>query len=155
MSQNERDLVQNILDASEQIFSSIPVVIPQEWFSSDLTVAQLRILLYLQMNGSARMSAIASGLDITLPTATGIVDNLVKKDLVTRETNTQDRRLVICTLSATGRMFISRIWVHGQSQMERLLDGLTREQLEKCAEVAQILLDNARRQSLVTTGDTQ
>ena len=93
------------------------------------------------------MSSIASELDIALPTATGIVDNLVKKELVIRDADPGDRRAVICRLSPTGQRFINKIWVSGQSQMERLLDGLSLEQLEKAAEVADILFQNAVRQS--------
>ncbi len=136
-----------ILDLSEKIFATIPITIPPEWFSSDATVAQLRILLLLHMQGSARMSSIASELGIALPTATGIVDNLVKKDLVIRDTDPNDRRAVICRLSPRGQHFIDKIWVSGQSQMERLLDGLSIDQLEKAAEVAAILYKNASRQA--------
>lgn len=143
MPGNENELKQHILDLSEKIFSSIPVLLPPEWFSSDLTVAQLRILLFLHMRGASRMSAIASELGITLPTATGIVDNLVKKVLVNRKTDEQDRRQVICNLSPAGQQFISMIWVLGQSQMENLLEGLTEEQLEKAIEVAEFLYRNA------------
>jgi DNA-binding MarR family transcriptional regulator len=147
MSRTKNDIVKEILDLSEKIFATIPITIPPEWFSSDATIAQLRILLLLHMQSSARMSTIASELDIALPTATGIVDNLVKKDLVVRETDPRDRRAVICELSPTGQIFINKIWVSGQSQMERLLDGLSVEQLEKAADVADILYKNASRQS--------
>lgn len=156
MTEKKEKIVQHILDLSEKIFNSIPILIPPEWFSSDLTVAQLRILLLLHMRGSARMGEIASGLGITLPTATGIVDNLVKKDLVIRENAPQDRRMVICRLSPSGQSFISKIWVLGQSQMEKLLDGLTLEELEKAGEVAGILFRNTVRQAAEAgEGDNQ
>ena len=147
MARNKNDIIQEILDLSEKIFATIPVTIPSEWFSSDATIAQLRILLLLHMQHSARMSSIASELGIALPTATGIVDNLVKKDLVVRETDPGDRRVVICKLSSAGQLFVNKIWVSGQSEMERLLDGLSIEQLEKAAEVADILYQNVSRQS--------
>jgi DNA-binding MarR family transcriptional regulator len=147
MSRKQNQLINDILNLSEKIFATIPVTVPPEWFSSDATIAQLRILLLLHMQGSARMSSIASELGITLPTATGIVDNLVKKDMVIRDTDPSDRRAVICTLSPTGQTFVNKIWVSGQSQMEKLLDGLTVEQLEKAAEVADILYKNVSKQS--------
>jgi DNA-binding MarR family transcriptional regulator len=127
--------------------------IPAEWLSSDLTVAQLRVLLVLHAEGPSRMSSIASGLDIAHSTATGIVDNLVKKGLVAREADTQDRRLVICELSAAGQELINRLWVSGQFQMEKLLDGLTLEQLEEAVEVAQMLFDNVSRNTDKVSGD--
>jgi DNA-binding MarR family transcriptional regulator len=152
MSRTKEGVVGQILGLSEKIFATIPVTIPTEWFSSDITVAQLRILLLLHMQDSARMSSIASELEIALPTATGIVDNLVKKELVSRKTDPQDRRAVICTLTSAGQSFINMIWVSGQSQMERLLEGLTLEELEKTAEVADILYRNSTRKSAGVTG---
>jgi len=47
---------------------------------TDMTVAQLRVLLLLQTEGQSRMSSIAGTLGIAVSTATGIIDNLVKKE---------------------------------------------------------------------------
>jgi len=102
------------------------------------------------------MSIIASILDIALSTATGIVDNLVKKGLVIREADPQDRRLVICKLSPAGQESINKLWTSGQFQMERLLDGLTLEELHKAAEVAEILFNNvARKTDVKDRGGTE
>ncbi len=90
------------------------------------------------------MSFIASSLGITLSTATGIVDNLVKKELVVRGADSEDRRLVICALSSQGQEIINRMWELGQLQMEKLLDGLSLEELGKSHEIAEILLHNVR-----------
>jgi len=145
VQQNKEVMVQHILKMAEDIYHALTPNIPTEWLSSDLTVAQLRVLLVLHAEGPSRMSSIASELDIALSTATGVVDNLVKKELVIREADPQDRRLVICELSSTGQELINRLWISGQFQMEKLLDGLTLEQLEKAAEVAQMLFDNVSK----------
>jgi DNA-binding MarR family transcriptional regulator len=115
---------------------------------SDMTVAQLRVLLLLYTEGQSRMSSIASTLGIAVSTATGIIDNLVKKELVTRSADAEDRRVVICGLSPKGQEIINRIWIYGQLQMEKLLNGLTPEQLEKAKEVADFLLRNTQSQSV-------
>jgi DNA-binding MarR family transcriptional regulator len=153
MSRNKMALVQRILKLSESIYRAIPVTIPVEWLTSDLTVAQLRVLLVLHAQGHIRMSSIAAMLQIALPTATGIVDNLVKKGLVVREADSQDRRLVICKLSDEGQNLINRLWLSGQFQMEMLFDGLTLEELEKAADVARILFDNVSRKTGHVRGD--
>lgn len=147
MAQEREELVQQILKLSEDIYNSIPLDIPGEWLESDLSVAQLRVLLVLQSQGPSRMSSIASVIGVTLPTVTGIVDNLVKKKLVIRENTPQDRRLVICKLSSRGQDLINKLWMSGRFQMENLLDGLTTEQLEKAHEVARILYENISRKS--------
>ena len=142
MGHNEDRLVRQILERAEDIYNMLSPGIPTEWFSSDLTVAQLRVLLVLHSAGPSRMSAIASVIDIALPTATGVVDKLVKKGLVIRETDPQDRRLVICRLSPAGQESINRLWTSSQFQMERLLEGLTEDELERAAEVTETLFNN-------------
>ena len=155
MKRNEEDLVQYILMRSEEIYNALSPGVPTEWLSSDLTVAQLRILLVLQSRGPTRMSDIASTLSVTLPSATGIVDNLVKKGLVERETEPTDRRLVICKMSPAGQESINRLWSSSQLQMERLLDGLSVEQLRKAADVADMLFNNVSgKAEEVTTNET-
>jgi MarR family transcriptional regulator, organic hydroperoxide resistance regulator len=140
--QNSKKLVRHILKLGEDIFQGIKVSVPSEWLTSDMTVAQLRILLYLYTDGPSRMSIIASSIGIAVSTATGIVDNLVRKGLVTRSADPEDRRLVICSLSPQGRDTMSMMWTLGQLQMKKLLHGLSVEELEKVNEVAGILLRN-------------
>ena len=148
MSLRTNELVQEILKLSEDIYNAIPLDIPPEWLNSDLTVAQLRVLLVLQSRGPSRMSTIAWIIGVTLPTATGVVDNLVRKELIVRENDSQDRRLVICRLAPAGQELINKLWTSGRFQMENLLDGLTPEQLEKAREVARMLLENVTRKKV-------
>jgi len=152
VQQNKKSLIQYILKLAEDIYNALTPDIPAEWLSSDLTVAQLRVLLVLHANGPSRMSAISSALDVALSTVTGIVDNMVKKELVTREADSQDRRLVICRLSSAGQEIIRKLWTSGQLQMEKLLDGLTLEQLGKASGVAEMLLDNVSKLKTIGEG---
>jgi DNA-binding MarR family transcriptional regulator len=147
LGQDSGTLVRHILKLAEDIYRSVKPIVPTEWLTSDMTVAQLRVLLVLYTEGASRMSAIASSLDIAVSTATGIVDNLVKKGLVMRGTDPEDRRLVICTLSPQGQETINRLWALGQFQIEKLLRGLSLEQLKKAAEVAEFLLGNVTSKS--------
>ena len=147
MNSNRDKLIEDILRISENIYNAVPLDIPPEWLNSDLSVAQLRVLLVLQARGASRMSDIAAITGVTLPTATGVVDNLVRKGFVVREDDPQDRRLVICKLSPGGQGLINKLWTSGRFQMKSLLDGLTPEQLEKAHEVARMLLDNVARRA--------
>ncbi|HEY98443.1 MAG TPA: MarR family transcriptional regulator [Dehalococcoidia bacterium] len=155
MTTDRGELVQQILKLSEDIYNSIPLNIPSEWLESDLSVAQLRILLVLQSQGPSRMSSIASVIGVALPTATGVVDNLVRKGLVIRENTSEDRRVVICSLSPQGQELINKLWMTGRFQMVNLLDGLTMEQLEKAHEVARMLYENVSRKLNGNKGNTE
>jgi DNA-binding MarR family transcriptional regulator len=145
---NDKNIINHILKLSNDIFQTIKFSIPLEWLSSDMTVAQLRVLVLLHTEGPGKMSTIASSLNVAVSTATGIIDNLVKKELVVRGTDPEDRRLVICSLSPSGKKIISRLWASGQLQLKKLLYGLSVEQLKKSEEVAKLLLENVKSQSL-------
>ena len=147
MQPNKEDMIQHIIQISGIIYNALGPNIPVDYLSSDLTVAQLRVLLVLHIDGPTKMSSIASILHVALSSATSVMDNLVRKELVVREADPQDRRLVICRLSPAGQELINKLWVSGEVQMERLLDGLTLEQLGKAAEVAEMLLDNISRKT--------
>ncbi len=142
MKNNKEALIRDILESSSRIFNIIKPRVPLDCLSSDLTVAQLRVLLLLYSDGPAHMSAIASQLGVALSSATGIVDNLVKKEMVFREADSLDRRLVVCKLAPAGEDLTGRLWSMGELQLEQLLEGLTPGQLEKSAQVARMLLDN-------------
>jgi DNA-binding MarR family transcriptional regulator len=141
-SPGKETLIRRILKTAEDIYRTIKLSVPPEWLTSDMTVAQLRFLLLLYSEGPSQMSSIASSVGIAVSTATGIMDNLVKKGLVTRRAEPGDRRLVICTLSPQGKETINRMWTLGQSQIKDLLKGLSIKQLEKTSEVAEFLLAN-------------
>jgi DNA-binding MarR family transcriptional regulator len=148
MGQKEKSLIQHILKLSEEIYNMLMPGFKLEWLALDLTVAQLRVLLVLHTEGPSRMSSIASATGTALSTATGIVDHLVEKGLVLRDADPQDRRVVICKLSPEGQEMTNRLWTFGQFQIEKLLDGLTVEQLQKAVEVTEFLHSNAARQSI-------
>ncbi|MCX6003972.1 MAG: MarR family transcriptional regulator [Chloroflexi bacterium] len=145
--QDTKTLVRHILKSAEDIYRTVKLSVPPEWLTSDMTVAQLRVLLTLHADGPSQMSSIAASIEVAVSTATGIMDNLVRKGLVTRGDDTEDRRLVICTLSPQGQETINRVWTLGQFQMEKLLRGLSVEQLKKADEVAGFLLTNVTSKS--------
>jgi len=148
MHQERQTLIQHILKLSEEIYNMLIPSLPREWLESDVTVAQLRVLLVLHTDGPSRMGSIASAIGVALSTATGIVDHLVRKGLVVRDADPQDRRLVICKLSPEGQELANRLWTWGQSQIEKLLESMTEEQLQKAAEVTEFLHSNVTRQSI-------
>jgi DNA-binding MarR family transcriptional regulator len=154
MIEDKRDLNEYILRIVGEIYSLFGPTVPDEWLSSDLTVTQLRLLLVLHTHGPLRMSDIASQLKVTLPTTTTIVDHLIRKNMVQRETDPKDRRLVICKLTTEGQMLINKLWGSGRSIIEKLLEGLTREQMEKIAELADLLYQNAQKITKVDRPDT-
>ncbi len=142
MEKEKYRLIRHILNQSDKIYRNLNPTFSPEWLSSDITVAQLRVLLALNTTGPSRMTGIATILGVSLPTTSGVIDKMVKKGLIIRESDPSDRRLVICHLSDEGQGVINKLWAGGRFQMERLLSGLSIDQMKKAAEVTDFLLYN-------------
>jgi len=75
---------------------------------SDITPSLVQCLEFIYLHGPSSIRKIASGLSITVPAASQLVERLVRKDLVTREHAREDRRLARVDLTEGGRRVVRR-----------------------------------------------
>lgn len=92
---------------------------------SDLTLYQLRVLFHLYYHGDQFMRQVASRLQVSDPTATGIIDRLVDKDLIERGTDSNDRRHVMVCLTGSGRQQVEAMRCAGAEAAARTFERLT------------------------------
>ncbi|MFO8101199.1 MAG: MarR family transcriptional regulator [Dehalococcoidia bacterium] len=144
MEDEKEKLVQQLLDIIEEFFTLLAPNLSLDRLSSDITVAQLRVLLGLGTLGPSSMSSLAAAAGIVPSTATGIVDNLVGKGLVLRDPDPEDRRRVICKLSPEGEEVINNVWTWGRAQIGNLLEKLTVSQLRASCEGGKALLASTK-----------
>lgn len=76
---------------------------------TDLTPAQIHILLWLGNDGALTMGELARRVAVTEKTITGVVDRLERDALVQRERDPADRRVVRVALAAAGAALWRRI----------------------------------------------
>jgi DNA-binding MarR family transcriptional regulator len=141
-SDKER-LVDGILALADKLFRELLPTVPRDLLSLDITMPQMKILVILYVTGPRRMSDVASELDVTLPTATSLVERLVEKRYVERETNPDDRRVVLCHLSEAGEQVIKHIWQSAGKRSRELLQAMDVSKLELFAEALQAMHETA------------
>jgi DNA-binding MarR family transcriptional regulator len=139
----KNQLVEDILALADQLFRQLLPTVPKELLTIDVTMPQLKIMLILYIHGPTRMSDIAGGLDVTFPTATILVDKLVGKDFVTRESQKNDRRVVVCRLSENGQKAVGRIWESSRLRSQELLEALDTTKLRMFVEILEDMLKSA------------
>jgi DNA-binding MarR family transcriptional regulator len=122
---------------------------PGEWSELELTMPQIRALDLL-VGAPQRMSELAAALGTSMQATTSLIDRLVDKGLVERAHDTADRRVVICTLTATGLTEMERIYRFGQARFDVLLDLLSEQELDTVIEAFSILTDAARQRQAST-----
>jgi DNA-binding MarR family transcriptional regulator len=136
----KEDLIASILHLTDRAFRQLLPMVPKEWLRLDLTTPQLKVVLLLFISGPSRMSEIASALGVSLATATGVVDRLVERDILTREGDPGDRRVVLCRLSEKGEELMNGLWQLSRDQAGELMRSLAIPQLLLITESLEVLL---------------
>lgn len=137
---DESDIIKReIVDLSERFYQYSRAPLPTELVKADLTMSQLRLLLILRSEGESSMSHVAQGLGVALPTATGIVDRLVERELVVRKADHLDRRVVLCALSEKGTSLVEKLWEVGKEQLYSILEPLDIEELRIVSNALHVL----------------
>jgi len=103
----------------------------EAWVELGLTMTQLRVLFVLRTEDGASAGVLAERLRVTPSTLTRIVDRLVRQELVRRETDEDDRRLVCHCLSAAGARAVEEMERLGRARMNEVMDRLSAQQLEQ------------------------
>ena len=106
---------------------------PPEVFSN-LTHSQRRAFLFVALRGPRRMSDIARLLSIGLPATTPVIDGLVRKKLVKRSADANDRRVVLVGLTPTGLRHHRQMGEHHARKLERAFSHLDAAQQRKLLE---------------------
>ena len=137
-------IIENILLLSDKAFRELFPILPKDWLRLNLTMPQLKVVLLLFVDGPSRMGEIASALGVSLATATGVVDRLVERDILVREDDPDDRRVVLCQLSGKGKELIGGLWQLSQDQIRELMGSIAARKLLLITEALEVILQAAK-----------
>lgn len=96
----------------------------------NISVNDMHIMEVIGINEPKNMSAVAKKMDVTVGTLTIAINNLVKKDYVKRERSSEDRRVVLISLSDKGRKAYDHHKDFHQKMVESVLDGLSDQEAD-------------------------
>jgi DNA-binding MarR family transcriptional regulator len=96
----------------------------RHWPTGRISLVHLNVIFILSGEGSAPMNRLAELLDVSQASATGIVDRMVQRGLVTRERDADDRRVIRVVLSDQGRELIAATAADRRVRLAQLLDTL-------------------------------
>lgn len=110
--------------------------------SGQLSVPQLRVLAYLGRMPGACLSDVAGHLGVTSPTASAMVDRLVRRGLVERTQHPDERRRVVLRLTAEGMALLERARAFTRAQLGQALATLSEREL-RCLDEGLAVLRHA------------
>lgn len=132
------DRDQAILTLATQLEGALPARQP------DLTMRQLYALFLLSAQ-PRHVGEVAGLLSVTISSASGLIDRLVRADLVAREPGGTDRRLVLCRLTREGEAALRQFLEIGRLRLERVLTQLSKGELLIVERALDLLIAAARR----------
>lgn len=106
-----------------------------------LSPSQFFLLKLLERGGVRTVSDLASHLGMTAAGATGLIDRLVKQELVVRRRDEEDRRIVWVELSPNGADKLAEARRLRRNLMAELFSPLTREEVEQMIRLYQKITD--------------
>jgi MarR family transcriptional regulator for hemolysin len=127
-----------LMDTSPQIMQAIRVEM-RRGRGSDISIPQFRTLAFIQRNPDSSLSNLAEHLGLTLPSASKLVDGLVKQKLVIRRESKTDRRQLTLELTQNGLSIVNSARVGAQANLAKKLSGLSDADLKTVSQAMQLL----------------
>ena len=97
----------------------------------DLSVPQIRTMIFIGHEPGTGISEAAEFIGLSLPAMSKLVEGLVRRGLVSRESNSLDRRRVILNLSLRGKKELGQARRLAHAAMSSRLAQADPEELEK------------------------
>jgi len=107
--------------------------------SSELTVPQFRALAYVNRNQGSALHKLADHMGLTSPSVSTLVDGLIKRGMMTREDQPDNRRCVRLDVTSRGRAILETSTRGTLASLERKLDSIKAEDREVIVKALEIL----------------
>jgi MarR family transcriptional regulator, organic hydroperoxide resistance regulator len=96
----------------------------------DCSKNELFILWLLYRQNEANMTQIADYINVPLNTATGIINRMEKRELVVRERNTQDKRVVTIRMGEKGSAQMNAVITEFMYYAKKVVESFTTQEIE-------------------------
>jgi DNA-binding MarR family transcriptional regulator len=136
--------VERALRLAERVTRALLPLTPRDVLMLDVTTAQFKVMFVLFLYGPLRISTLAEELGVSLPTMTVTIDRLVKRSIVLREDDPNDRRVVSCRLSESGQQILNGLWSSARERTRQMLSVLSADDLGIVEQALEILLKTGK-----------
>lgn len=101
----------------------------KRWQDGALSMVHLNVLMLLRSNGPLPMSRLADLLDVSVASATGIIDRMEKRGVVVRQHSETDRRVVEIHLTKRGIAVFTVIDAERRKRLKKLVAAMSDSEL--------------------------
>ena len=141
MLQADADAVDAVLTASRSLIAVATRSLGAA--AEETTIAQYRALVVLASRGPQRIVDLAAALDVAPSTAGRMCDRLVRKGLIRRHRARADRRAVMVSMTAAGRLVVDQATARRRALIEEIMATLPTDVQRAVAEALRAFADAA------------
>ncbi len=149
-------------EAAAEVLEVVPLVMRvlraqmRSHRKADLSVPEFRTLGFLANHPGASLSDVADHIGLTLPSMSKLVDGLVERQLLTRESDLTNRRRMMLTLTAHGRSILQAAREPTRAYVGEVLSQLSPAERETVIEAMRVLrplfISDREKEMLVAKG---
>jgi DNA-binding MarR family transcriptional regulator len=134
--------IQEAIELFKQFMSKMSALSQPAWLDSiQLTLGQIRTIMFLQKEKTSTVGCVAECLGICEPTASQLVDRLVRAGLVQRTEDPADRRRSLLSLSPKGKKLVEeRLHAH-RERLRALFERMRDKDLASLCSGLRAILD--------------
>jgi len=114
------------------------------WDERGLTMAQLRLMYTLLIEGEQPVGELAEKMSVRPPTATGLTDRLIRQNLIERLPDPSDRRVVRVALTPEGRRVLGEIETASRAYLDAIFSRMGDERVKELVELLDELTQSAQ-----------
>ena len=140
-------LIGEVLGLREELRARFAPLMTGTSLPPDLTMRQLHVLLTIANVDGITVHELSERFDISTPTASGLVDRLADKSLITKVADVADRRVRHLEMTQKGIDTLSQLDSHFSRMIGEAMSQLTHEELIAMRDYSALLLEGARRRT--------
>lgn len=125
----QAELIEAVLQRQAEIVAAMHAG-ATNWLEVDLTMAQMKTLVVLADEGPAAIGVVGDALGVGLPTASHLVERLVRAGLARRVEDPEDRRRALASITPNGEELLRGLREGGRERLRLYLRGLARDDLQ-------------------------
>jgi len=131
-------------EITETIFKFLKCMKPTMSYDSKtfhLTMVQFEALILLKKTKDVQMSDISDYFSITMPSATALINKLIKMKFVQRKDDVKDRRVVKISLTAYGEKLLDEAMHQRKKKINKALSYLSSKDKKDLLRILQRITD--------------
>lgn len=125
----KRGLINEVMELQQWADRVLKPYVPDVWMELNLTVAQLKSLIFIANEGKTCSGKLAAALHVTRSNVTDIVDRLVEHVFIIRIQNPEDRRSLVLQPTGAGEAALARLREGITSYVAEVLKGMSEAEL--------------------------